>query len=143
MKLITFIPLSEIAEYEKLEGSEINKAKMRLAHEVTMMVHGKEEADKAEAAALSLFAGGAAAEVPTYELAKADLKDGINVMDLMVMCGLAPSKSEARRNITQGGVTINDEKVTDLQLNITEADFSENSLMMKRGKKAFKKIILK
>ena len=143
MKLITFIPLSEIAEYEKLEGSEINKAKMRLAFEVTKMVHGEEEAKKAEAAALSLFAGGAAAEVPTYEIEASLVKEGINIMDVMVMCGLAPSKSEARRNITQGGVTLNDEKVTDLQYTVKESDFTDNSLMIKRGKKAYKKIIIK
>ncbi len=143
MKLITFIPLSEIAEYEKLEGSEINKAKMRLAFEVTKMVHGEEEAKKAEAAALSLFAGGAAAEVPTYEIEGALVKEGVNIMDVMVMCGLAPSKSEARRNITQGGVTLNDEKVTDLQYAVKESDFTDNSLMIKRGKKAYKKIIIK
>jgi len=143
MKLITFIPLEEIAEYGKLEGSEINKAKMKLAFEVTKMVHGEEEAKKAEAAALNLFAGGAAADVPTYEIEKAVLADGVNIMDLMVMCGLAPSKSEARRNITQGGVTLNDEKVTDLQLTVTEAQFTDNALMLKRGKKAYKKIIIK
>ena len=143
MKLITFIPLSEIAEYEKLEGSEINKAKMRLAFEVTKMVHGEEEAKKAEAAALNLFAGGASAEVPSVEILKDDIKDGINIMDLLVITKLCPSKSEARRNVTQGGVSVNDEKVSDISLMVTEADFKDNELMVKRGKKAFIKVIIK
>ncbi len=143
MKLITFIPLEEIKEYEALDGSDINKAKMRLAYEVTKMVHGEEEAKKAESAALSLFAGGAAAEVPNFELSASELGDGLNIMELMVMAKLAPSKSEARRNITQGGVSIDGEKVSDINLTVTAASFKDGSLMLKRGKKAFIKVILK
>ncbi len=143
MKLITFIPLSEIAEYEKLEGSEINKAKMRLAFEVTKMVHGEDEAKKAEAAALSLFAGGGAAEVPSVEITKDDIKDGMNIMDLLVVTKLCPSKSEARRNITQGGVSVNDGKVDDINFTVTKAMFENGELMVRRGKKAFIKVIIK
>jgi tyrosyl-tRNA synthetase len=143
MKLITFIPLSEIAEYEKLEGSEINKAKMRLAFEVTKMVHGEEEAKKAEAAALNLFSGGGAAEVPSVEITKDDIKDGINIMDLLVITKLCPSKSEARRNVTQGGVSVNDGKVEDINFTVTEAMFENGELMVRRGKKAFIKVIIK
>jgi len=143
MKLITFIPLEEIAEYEKLTGSDINKAKMRLAYEVTKMVHGDEEAKKAEAAALNLFAGGGAAEVPSVEISKEDIKDGINIMDLLVITKLCPSKSDARRNVTQGGVSVADEKITDINYAVTEAQFTDNELMVKRGKKAFIKVIIK
>ena len=143
MKLITFIPLSEIAEYEKLEGSEINKAKMRLAFEVTKMVHGEEEAKKAEAAALNLFAGGGVADVPSFEITEADLGDGINIMDLLVLTKLCPSKSEARRNVTQGGVAVKEEKVSDIGFMVTKDMFENNELMVRRGKKAFIKVILK
>lgn len=142
MKLITFIPLDEIKEYEKLKDNEINKAKMRLAFEVTKMVHGEEEAKKAEAAALSLFAGGADADVPSVTVSKSDMANGINIMDLLVIAGLCASKSEARRNIIQGGVTLKDEKVTDISYNVTENDLTDGSVMLKRGKKAFKKIIV-
>ncbi|MBQ4109813.1 MAG: tyrosine--tRNA ligase [Clostridia bacterium] len=143
LKLLTFISLEEIAELEKLEGSEINKAKMRLAYELTKMVHGEEAAKDAEAAALNLFAGGAAADVPTCEISKADFGDGMNIMDVMVVSKLAPSKSEARRNVQQGGVSINGEKVSDINYTVTEADFAEGSALLKRGKKAFIKIVIK
>ncbi len=143
MKLITFIPLAEIEEYAKLEGSEINKAKMRLAFEVTKMVHGEEEAKKAEAAALNLFAGGQDAEVPSFEISEAELKDGINIMDLLVLTKLCPSKSEARRNVVQGGVSVKEEKVSDIGFTVNKDMFENNELMVRRGKKAFIKIILK
>ena len=143
LKLLTFISLEEIAELEKLEGSEINKAKMRLAYELTKMVHGEEAAKDAEAAALNLFAGGAAADVPTCEISKADFGDGMNIMDVMVVSKLAPSKSEARRNVQQGGVSINGEKVNDINYTVTEADFADGSALLKRGKKAFIKIVIK
>ena len=143
MKLITFIPLSEIEEYAKLEGSEINKAKMRLAFEVTKMVHGEEEAKKAEAAALNLFAGGGDADVPSFEISESELADGINIMDLLVLTKLCPSKSEARRNVTQGGVSVKEEKVSDIGYTVTKDMFEDNELMVRRGKKAFIKVVLK
>ncbi len=143
MKLITFIPLSEIEEYAKLEGSEINKAKMRLAFEVTKMVHGEEEAKKAEAAALNLFAGGGDADVPSFEISESELADGINIMDLLVLTKLCPSKSEARRNVTQGGVSVKEEKVSDIGFAVTKDMFEDNELMVRRGKKAFIKVVLK
>ncbi len=143
MKLITFIPLSEIEEYAKLEGSEINKAKMRLAFEVTKMVHGEEEAKKAEAAALNLFAGGGDADVPSFEISESELADGINIMDLLVLTKLCPSKSEARRNVTQGGVSVKEEKVSDIGYTVTKDMFENNELMVRRGKKAFIKVVLK
>ncbi|MBE7020389.1 MAG: tyrosine--tRNA ligase [Ruminococcaceae bacterium] len=143
MKLITFIPLPEIEEYAKLEGSDINKAKMRLAFEVTKMVHGEEEAKKAEAAALNLFAGGGDADVPSFELSEAQIADGINIMDLLVLTKLCPSKSEARRNVTQGGVSVKEEKVSDIGFAVTKDMFENNELMLRRGKKAFIKVVLK
>jgi len=142
MKLITFIPLDEIYEYEKLEGSEINKAKMRLAFEVTKMVHGEEEAKKAEAAALNLFAGGGAAEVPSVEISASEIENGINIMDMLVITKLAPSKSEARRNVQQGGVSVREEKISDINFTITKDMFENNELMIRRGKKAFIKVII-
>ncbi len=142
MKLITFMPLEEIAEYEKLEGSAINEAKKRLAFEVTKMVHGEEEAQKAQDAALALFAQGAAAEVPSVHVTKEDIGEGISIIDLLVLSKLTPSKSEARRVVQQGGASVNDQKITDLNATITPDDFTDNSIMIKKGKKSFVKMII-
>jgi len=142
MKLITFIPLPEIEEYAKLEGSDINKAKMRLAFEVTKMVHGEEEAKKAEAAALNLFAGGGDANMPTTEIGTDKLVDGkIGILNLMVACGLAGSNGEARRLVQQGGVFVNDEKVPDHTFTVT-AEMLKDGVKIRKGKKVFHKAIL-
>ncbi len=143
IKMITFLPLEEIAELEKLEGAELNKAKEVLAFETTKLIHGEEEALKAQQAAKSLFAGGAdSADIPTTELSDSDFTDGkINIIDLLVKAGLAPSKSEARRNVQQGGVSVDGEKITDVNAEFA-ADYirEKGSIVAKRGKKAFRKI---
>lgn len=142
MKLITFIPLDEIAAYEKLEGSAINEAKKRLAFEVTKMVHGEEEAKKAQDAALALFANGAAAEVPSVHVTKDDIKDGIGIVDLLVLSKLTPSKSEARRVVQQGGASVNEQKITDLKAVIQPSEFKDGGILIKKGKKSFVKMII-
>ncbi len=142
MKLITFMPLDEIAAYEKLEGSAINEAKKRLAFEVTKMVHGEEEAKKAQDAALALFAKGAAAEVPSVHVTKDDIKDGIGIVDLLVLSKLTPSKSEARRVVQQGGASVNEKKITDLKAVIQPSEFKDGSILIKKGKKSFVKMII-
>lgn len=140
MKMLTFIPLEQIAEYEKCEGSELNKVKEVLAHHLTEMVHGKEEADKALAAARSVFTGGGSSDdMPTTELTEADFTDGnITVIDMLVKSGLAPSKGEARRLIQQGGIMLGDDKVTDVYKAVT-LDEMKAGVILKKGKKVFHK----
>jgi tyrosyl-tRNA synthetase len=143
LKLVTFIPMEEIREYEKLEGQELNKVKALLAYEVTKMVHGEEEAKKAQEAAQSVFGAGAAnANMPTFELSEAELADGMNVIDLMVLSGLVPSKGEGRRVIQQGGLSVDGEKVTDIAEMITKDRFNDGIIIIKKGKKVFIKIQL-
>ena len=143
MKMLTFIPMEQIAEYEKCEGSELNKVKEILAHSLTEMVHGKEEADKALAAARSVFTGGASEDMPSTEIAESDLTDGkICIIDMLVLSGLAPSKGEARRLIQQGGVMRDDAKVTDVYASVTRDELA-SSVVIKKGKKVFHKFILK
>ncbi len=143
MKLLTFMPLEEIAEYEKLEGAEINKAKEKLAHELTKMIHGEEEADKALAAAKQVFGAGAASEdMPTTVITDDMFADGkITVIDMMVAGKLAASKGEARRLITQGGITVNDEKVTELMMTVEKAALADG-VIIKKGKKVFRRFTL-
>ncbi len=143
MKLLTFLPLETIAKYEKLEGAELNKAKEVLAYELTKLVHSEEEADKADAAAKALFAGGAdTSNMPTTVLTDDDFTDGsVAVLDMMVKAGIIKSKGEGRRLITQGGVSLNDEKVTDPYASLTKTDF-DNEIIIKKGKKVFHKFSL-
>ena len=142
MKMLTFMPLEEIADYEKLEGSELNRAKEKLAYEVTALIHGDEEAKKAADAAKSVFsAGGASENMPTTQLSGDDFVDGaINICDLLVKCALAPSKSEARRLVQQGGVLVNDVKVERFDATI-RADEIGDGMIIKKGKKTFHRII--
>ena len=144
IRMLTFLPLEQIDEMASWEGSQLNRAKEILAYELTAMVHGEEEAKKAEASAKALFvSGGSDANMPTTELNEADLTDGAaDIMTLLVKTGLCPSKSDARRNIQQGGVTANDEKVTDIAKSFT-ADELKSGVVLKRGKKNFNKVILK
>ncbi len=144
MKMLTFMPLSEIAEYEKLEGSEINRAKEKLAYEVTAVIHGEDEARKAEESAKKVFAaGGVSDDMPTTELSAADFTDGkIFVSDLLVKAKLAPSKGEAKRLIQQGGVLINDSKAERFDAFVTLDEIGE-SLIIKKGKKTYHRIVLK
>ena len=139
MKMLTFLPLDEIAEYAKLEGSDINKAKEVLAYEVTKLIHGAEEADKALATARQVFAAGAVSEdMPTTTLSDADFTDGvISVVDMMIKSKLAPSKGEARRLIQQGGVTLCGEKVSATDATVSVADFDTNEIIIKKGKKVY------
>lgn len=143
MKLLTFIPMSEINEYAKLEGAELNKAKEALAYSLTELVHGKEEADKAQAAAKALFAGGADdSNMPTTEVEQSDLDDGkITVLSLMIKAGMIKSNGEGRRLIQQGGISVNDEKITDV-FTAVSVDELKDSVIVKKGKKVFHKFTL-
>ena len=141
IKMLTFIPLDEIKAMESWEGEQLNKAKEILAYELTNLVHGKEAADKASEAAKALFSGSVNLDnAPTYTLSKNEL--GMNVMDLCVTSAFLPSKSEARRLIMQGGLTLNNEKVTDINLVIDESLFAEGYLLLKKGKKNFLKVVV-
>ena len=142
MKLLTFLPLDKIAEYEKKEGSELNEVKEVLAYEITSMVHGKEEAEKALQTSKSLFGGGFSDEnMPSTTIDSSLFVDGkINAIDLLLASKLAPSKGEARRLIQQGGVTINDIKVTDFAQSYTFDEIKNNPLIIKKGKKSFHKV---
>lgn len=144
LKMLTFLPLEEIDELAKLEGSEINKAKEILAHELTELVHGKEEADKAQEAARAIFANKTNTDnMPSTTLTEADFADGeIGILDLMKKCGLIPSNGEGRRLIQQGGVSVDDEKVTDVYAKVVKSDFEKGYVVIKKGKKVYHKTIL-
>ena len=141
LKLLTFVDIDEIEQMEKQEGLDINKAKKLLAYEVTKLVHGEEEADKAQSAAEALFGGGTdLSNVPTIELKKEDLEKPL--LDLLVAGEVFPSKSEGRRNIEQGGLSVNEVKITDTQYRLKEEDFKENYLLVKKGKKKIYRILM-
>ena len=144
LKMLTFLPLEEIDELAKLDGSEINKAKEILAHELTELVHGKEEADKAQEAARAIFANKTNTDnMPSTTLTEADFADGeIGILDLMKKCGLIPSNGEGRRLIQQGGVSVDDEKVTDVYAKVAKSDFEKGYVVIKKGKKVYHKAIL-
>ena len=144
IRMLTFLPLEQIDEMDKWEGSELNRAKEVLAFELTKLVHGEEEARKAEAAAKALFAqGGSDENMPTTELTEAQLADGkIAILDLMLACGLVPSKGEGRRLVQQGGVMVDDEKIDSIDACFT-AEQLKAGLKIRKGKKVFHKAILK
>jgi len=143
IRMLTFLPLEEIDKMDAWEGAQLNRAKEILAYELTKLVHGEEEAQKAEASAKALFAQGANAEIPTAEITDADLTDGAaDILTLLVKSELVPSRSEARRAVEQGGVSVDGEKVTDLRASFG-ADALKAGIVIKRGKKSFKKVILK
>ena len=144
IRMLTFLPLEQIEEMDKWEGSQLNHAKEILAYELTALVHGEEEAKAAEASSKALFGGrGDDENMPMTEITINDLSDGvIDIMTALVKTGLCASKSEARRNIQQGGVSVNDEKVTDISAAF-DADALKNGIVIKRGKKNFNKLILK
>ena len=139
LRMLTFLPLEQIDEMDKWEGSQLNTAKEILAYELTKLVHGEEEAKKAQDAAKALFVGGGdMSNVPSTTLTQDNLTDGsIGILDLMVTCKLAPSKKEARRLVEQGGVTVNDQKVSDVNQRYTADDLSGDGLMIRKGKKVF------
>ncbi|MCI7738761.1 MAG: tyrosine--tRNA ligase [Lachnospiraceae bacterium] len=144
LRMLTFLPLEQIDEMDKWEGSQLNQAKEILAYELTSLVHGEEEAKKAQDGARALFSMGNAADMPTIELTEEDFtEDAIDVISLLVKAELVPTRSEGRRAIQQGGVSIDGEKVTDIYHSVAKADIPENGLVLKRGKKKFKKICVK
>lgn len=143
LKLITFVDIDEIEAMEKLEGADINQAKKLLAYEVTSLVHGKEAADKAKSAAEALFgAGGDLSNAPTLEVTREDLEKSL--LDLLVEGGVFPSKSEGRRTIQQGGLVLEDQRVSDVQKMLKPEDFpAEGHLLVKKGKKKIYRLLLK
>ena len=145
IRMLTFLPLEEIDAMADWEGSQLNQAKEILAYELTKLVHGEEEAAKAQKAAKALFVqGGASADMPECVLADEDFTGGsIDILSLLVKAELAATRSEARRNVTQGGVTLDGEKVTDIKAAYTADDFMGDGKVLKRGKKKFKKILAK
>ncbi|MCR5510841.1 MAG: tyrosine--tRNA ligase [Lachnospiraceae bacterium] len=142
IKMLTFLPVEQIADMEKWQGEDLNKAKKILAHELTELVHGKEEADKAEEAATALFSGGAdSANIPQARIADDKFTDGsIDIMGILVASGLVTSRSEARRAIEQGGVSVNDEKITDISASYSKDMMASADFIVKKGKKNFKRI---
>ena len=144
LRMLTFLPLEQIDEMDKWEGSQLNQAKEILAYELTSLVHGEEEAKKAQESARSLFAGGAAAEMPTAELSDADLSDGsIDLLSIVQKSGLCASRSEARRNVEQGGVSVDGEIVKDIKAVYTKEQLSGEGIVVKRGKKNFRRVVVK
>ncbi len=147
MRMLTFLSLEEIEEIEEIEkweGNRINEAKEVLAFELTKLVHSEEEAIKAQESSRALFSGAAHADMPTTEIEEADLTDGaIDLISLLVKAELAPTRSEARRNIEQGGVTVDGEKVSDVKATFTKDALAGDGMVIKRGKKKFKKVVLK
>ena len=144
IRMLTFLPLEEIDKMDKWEGSQLNTAKEILAFELTKLVHGEEEANKAQQTARALFSGsGNLDNMPSYTLSKDDLTDGkIAVNDILFKAGMTKSKGEGRRLIEQGGVSVNDKKVTSAVETVCADDFSDGSIIVKKGKKVFYKIIL-
>ena len=142
LRMLTFLPLEQINEMDKWEGSQLNTAKEILAFELTKLVHGEEEAKKAQDAAKALFVGGGdMSNVPSTTLTADNLTDGsIGILDLMVTCKLAPSKKEARRLVEQGGVTVNDEKVSDVNQRYTADDLAGDGIMVRKGKKVYHRV---
>ena len=143
IRMLTFLPLEQINEMDSWEGAQLNRAKEILAYELTALVHGEEEAKKAEASAKALFGAGADAEIPQTVLSADDFQDGvIDIGTVLVKAGLVPSKSEARRAIEQGGVSVDNEKVTDVRATFTAEDLKDGKVF-RRGKKSFRKVLAK
>ena len=145
LRMLTFLPLEQIDEMDKWEGSQLNKAKEILAYELTALVHGEEEAKKADTAAKSLFAGGAkGGSVPTTEITKDELGEGLQIIEVLEKCKLIPSRGEGRRLVQQGGVRVNEEKVTDIGTVITAEMCDEDGIIMiQKGKKTFHQLKVK
>ena len=145
LRMLTFLPLEQIDEMDKWEGSKLNEAKEILAYELTKLVHGEEEAEMAKEGARALFSGGNTSQMPVTELSELDFGEdkNIGILTLLVKAGLAASNGEARRNVQQGGVSIDGEKVSDPKTVINKNDISEDGIVLKRGKKKFMKIVVK
>lgn len=143
LRMLTFLPLSQIDEMDSWEGSQLNEAKEILAFELTKLVHGEEEAEKAKKSARELFTGGNAENMPVCELAEADFTDGsVDILTILQKSGLAPSRSEARRNVEQGGVTVDGDAVNDIKTSFTREQLADGAVV-RRGKKKFVKVIAK
>ncbi|WP_313152517.1 tyrosine--tRNA ligase [Lacrimispora sp.] len=144
LRMLTFLPIEQINEMDGWEGSQLNEAKEILAYELTNLVHGEEEAERARESARALFTGGNAADMPTCELEEADFTDGsIDILSILQKSGLAPTRSEARRNVEQGGVTVEGETVSDVKAVFAKEQFSGDGMIVKRGKKKFVRVIVK
>lgn len=144
IRMLTFLPLEEIDKMDAWEGAQLNTAKEILAYELTKLVHGEEEAEKAQAAARALFSQGNAADMPAAEISEEDMKDGaIDILSMLVKTGLVPSRSEARRAVQQGGVTVDGGKVEDIYKSYTKEDLSGEGLVLRRGKKKFCKVLMR
>ena len=142
LRMLTFLPLEQIDEMDKWEGSQLNTAKEILAFELTKLVHGEEEAAKAQESARALFSGGNAANMPTATITEENLRDGeIDIMGLLVASGLCASRSEARRAVQQGGVAVNGEKVASIEASYKPEDINKEDFVLRRGKKNYRKII--
>ena len=140
LRMLTFLPLEQVDEMDKWEGSQLNQAKEILAYELTGLVHGEEEAKKAQNGARALFSSGNAADMPTVELAEEDFKDGaVDILTMLTVSGLAKSRSDGRKNVEQGGVSIDGEKITDIHYTMPKEAFEKDGVVLKRGKKSFKK----
>ena len=143
IRMLTFLPLEEIDKMDAWEGSQLNQAKEILAFELTKLVHGEEEAQKAQDGARALFSTGVAADMPTANLTEEDFTDGaIDILTVLVKTGLVPSKSEARRAVEQGGVSVDGEKVTDIKTTFDKDSFTGDGKVVKRGKKNFRKVVM-
>ncbi len=143
LKLLTFIPLQKIMEFEHLEGQQLNSAKQLLAYEVTAQVHGKKNADIALETAKSLFGHGKDhSDMPTTEISSCRFSEGMNIIDLMTECRLIPSKGEGRRLVKQGGVYMNDVRVDSIDAMVTPQDFNDSRLIIRRGKKKYHRVLL-
>ncbi len=145
LKLLTFIPIEEIEAMESWQGNELNKAKEILAYELTKMVHSQEEADKALTAAKALFSGGADnSNMPTTQISSESFQEGaIGILDLLLVSGLSPSKAEGRRLVQQGGISVNEEKITDPMARVSINVFEQGEVIIKKGKKVFHKVVYK
>ena len=144
LRMLTFLPLEQIDEMDKWEGAQLNTAKEILAYELTKLVHGEEEAKKAQESARALFSQGNADNMPTTELEEADFQDGkIDILAVLVKSGQASSRSDARRAVTQGGVSVDGEKVTDITTTYAPADFDGEGKIVKKGKKNFRRVVAK
>jgi tyrosyl-tRNA synthetase len=138
---MTFLPMDEVRRLGNLPGERINEAKKVLAFEMTKIIHGEEEAEKAQHAAEALFGGGGDSEsIPTTDISLEQLAQGLNILDALVMTGLAPSKGEARRLVTQGGIAVNEQKVEAIDYALTSKEFVDGKVIIKKGKKSYHRL---
>ena len=143
LALLTFLPMDEVRRLSKLEGSQINEAKKVLAYECTKLVHGDDEALKAQLAAAALFGGGAAAEVPTFELTRAQLDEDNRLTTILHLCGLCQSRGDARKQVQQGAVLMGDSKVDSIDKTLSADDFGTDGILLRKGKKNYCRVVLK